>query len=160
MNKFVPIVYRQKKNTTEIQTVLRQPNEEDFPVEVFTETIKWRKLTLGVWQIMKMKSVTIRFGLALVLTLANESEGAKDVWAPDRLQTKLQEKPETHWILHKGFATRTKNPDRQYFNFRLGSTDEKREALTKTINNVDEDMEEDDHHLHVLDDEVISIYRG
>ena len=95
-------------NMAEKQTFLRQPNEEDFPEEVFTETTKWRELPLGVWQLMKMKPVKTRFGQALVLTLANESEGTKDVWAPDRLQTKLQEKPETQWILHKGLATSDK----------------------------------------------------
>ena len=107
-----------EQQTTTIKN--RQPLEEDFPQEeIFTETIKWRELPLGVWEIIKAKQVNTRYGPALVLTVKNDSEGTKDVWAPDRLQRNLHEKPKTQWILHQGFATSKKNPERRYFNFKL-----------------------------------------
>ena len=66
------------------QANARQPTRDEFPEDNFTETTKWRELPLGVWEIRAKKSVATRYGPAVVLTVGNESEDPRDVWAPER----------------------------------------------------------------------------
>ena len=101
------------------QTAARQPTRDEFPEDNFVETAKWRELPLGVWEIRAKKSVATRYGPAVVLTVGNESEDPRDVWAPERLVAELAKKPHTQWILHEGLTASERNPDRDYFKFKL-----------------------------------------
>ena len=100
------------------QTLDNLPRDE-FAEDNFTETTKWRELPVGVWEIRAKKSVATRYGPAVVLTVGNESEDPRNVWAPERLVAALAKKTHIQWILHEGLTPCEKNPDRDYFKFKL-----------------------------------------
>ena len=113
-----------KMNLTKANKDESFPTNADFDKAEHKPAIKWRELTQGIYRIEGRREFNTQHGNALILSLYKPGEDGietdvVEVWAPERLQDQLKNKPSAEYIRKNGLKTSQKNRAHQYHSFDL-----------------------------------------